>query len=70
MSSLDTRLRRLEGSSLWRDDAGGGETFVVDICADPPRYCIDGIEVSAEEYARRVPPIGAFVVDIGGRDDT
>ena len=70
MSSLDTRLRRLEGSTLWRADAGGGETFVVDICADPPRYWIDGIEVSADEFRRRAPASGAYTVNIGGSDDT
>ncbi len=68
MSSLDTRLRRLEGSSLWRDAAGGGETFTVDISADPPRYWVDGREVGWHEFERRAPRTG-FVVDIGDADE-
>ena len=65
MSSLDTRLRRLEGSSLWRDAACGGETFTVDICADPPRYWIDGREVSRQEFEQGAPQRGPFTVEIG-----
>ena len=67
MSSLDTRLRRLEGSLPGPGDEG--EVFTVDISADPPRYWIDGSEVSAAEYMRRVPP-GPFMVNIGDDDGT
>ena len=72
MSTLATRLRRLEGATIWCADAGGDETFSVDICADPPCYWIDGVEVSAEEYRRRVPPDRAFrsfVIDLGDTHD-
>ena len=67
MRGLETRVRRLEGS-LWRDDAGGDGTFTVDICADPPRYWIDDVEVSADEFRRRAPTSGAYTVDIGADD--
>ena len=65
MSTLATRLRRLEDSMFGQGDEG--EAFTVDIAADPPRYWIDDVEVSADEYLRRVSP-GPFVVDVGGND--
>ena len=43
--------------------------FVADIGGTgPARYWIDGCEVSADEYARRVPD-GPFYVDIGDDDE-
>ena len=65
MSTLATRLRRMEDRMPGQGD--DGQVFTVDISADPPRYWIDGVEVSADEYLRRVPP-GPFVVDVGGSD--
>ena len=66
MISLDTRLRRLEDGMPGQGD--DGHVFTVDIATDPPRYWIDGIEVSATEYLRRVRP-GPFVVDVGPAED-
>ncbi len=55
------RIAELEQAQTPADD---GQCFVVDIGGDgPPRYWIDGREVSAEEYARRVPA-GPHYVDI------
>ena len=65
MSTLDTRLRRLEGSSLWRDAADGGATFTVDISGEAPRYWIDGREVSRQEFEQGAPRRGPFTVEIG-----
>ena len=60
------RLAELERAHAAPDD---GERFVVDIGGDgPARYWIDGCEVSADEYARRVPA-GPFYVDIGNDDE-
>jgi hypothetical protein len=67
MVGLDTRLRRLEGS-IWREHAGGDETFTVAICTDPPCYWIDGVEVSADEFRWRAPARGAYTVNIGADD--
>ena len=69
MSPLEARLRRLEALTGWHgDDGDDGTVFTVDICADPTRYWIDDVEVSEDEYRRRVPPDSAFtsfVIDIG-----
>ena len=64
MRTLATRLRRLDGSTPWRDDAGDDETFRVDIVAAPPCYWIDDDAARAEAYLRWAPP-GPFVVDLG-----
>jgi hypothetical protein len=44
-----------------------GTTFTVDICADPPRYWIDGVEVDGAAYRRRAPASGPYTVDLGTR---
>ncbi len=63
---MQKRLAALEQAQTPPDD---GERFVVDIGGDgPARYWIDGCEVSADEYARRVPD-GPFTVDIGDDDE-
>ena len=60
------RLAELERQQTPADD---GARFVVDIGGDgPARYWIDGREVSADEYRRRVPD-GPFYVDLGDDDD-
>ena len=68
MSTLETRLRRLEQQHGGGD--GGGHRYAVNIGAGPPRYWVDDVEVSEEEYRQRCPPWrGAFYVDIGDEDD-
>ena len=63
---LQKRLEALEQTQQPADD---GQRYVVDIGGDgPARYWIDGREVSADEYARRVPD-GPFYVDIGDDDE-
>ena len=60
------RLAELERAQTPADD---GARFVVDIGGDgPARYWIDGCEVSADEYMRRVPA-GPYSVDIGDDDE-
>ncbi len=61
--------KRLETLERQQPPAVDGERFVVDIGGDgPARYWIDGREVSADEYARRVPA-GPFYVDLGDDDE-
>ncbi len=61
--------RRLEALEQAQTPADDGERFVVDIGGDgPARYWIDGREVSADEYRRRVPD-GPYYVDIGDDDE-
>ena len=56
------RLAELERTQTPMDD---GQRYVADIGGvGPARYWIDGREVSADEYVRRVPD-GPFYVDIG-----
>lgn len=60
------RLAALEQAQQPTDD---GKRFVVDIGGDgPARYWIDGQEVGADEYRRRVPD-GPYYVDIGDDDE-
>ena len=63
MSSLDTRLRRLEDRMPDQGDAGA--VFTVDISADPPHYWIDGRAVSWQEFEEGAPRRGPFTVEIG-----
>ncbi len=61
--------RRLEALERAQPPADDGARYVADIGGTgPARYFIDGHEVSADEYARRVPA-GPFYVDIGGDDE-
>ena len=63
---IQKRLAALERAQPPAED---GSRFVVDIGGDgPARYWIDGHEVSAAEYARRVPD-GPYYVDIGEDDE-
>ena len=63
---LQKRLADLERAQAPVDD---GERFVADIGGTgPARYWIDGCEVSADEYRRRVPD-GPYYVDIGDDDE-
>ncbi len=63
---MSRRLAELERAHPPTDEA---HTFVADIGgAGPARYFIDGREVSADDYARRVPD-GPFSVDIGDDDE-
>ncbi len=63
---IQKRLEALERAHAAPDD---GERFVVDIGGDgPARYWIDGHEVSADEYRRRVPD-GPYYVDLGDDDE-
>jgi len=60
------RLAALEQAQQPTDD---GKRFVVDIGGDgPAHYWIDGQEVGADEYRRRVPD-GPYYVDIGDDDE-
>ncbi len=59
------RLADLERAQTPADD---GESFVVDIGGEEARYWIDGREVTADEYRRRVPD-GPYYVDIGDDDE-
>ena len=63
MSTLATRLRRMEDRMPGQGDAGA--VFTVDISADPPRYWIDGREVSRQEFEQGAPRRGPFTVEIG-----
>ncbi len=61
--------RRLADLELQQTPADDGGRFVADIGGTgPARYWIDGCEVSADEYARRVPA-GPFTVDLGDDDE-
>ncbi len=60
--------RRLADLERQQQPADDGERFVVDIGGTDARYWIDGREVSADEYARRVPD-GPYYVDIGDDDE-
>ena len=61
--------KRLEALERAQPPADDGERYVVDIGGDgPARYWIDGQEVSADEYARRVPD-GPYYVDLGDDDE-
>ena len=61
--------RRLEALERAHTPADAGHSFVADIGgAGPARYWIDGCEVSADEYTRRLPD-GPFYVDIGDEDE-
>ena len=61
--------RRLEALEQAQTPADDDVRYVVDIGGTgPARYFIDGREVSADEYARRVPD-GPFTVDIGDDDE-
>ena len=63
---IQKRLAALERAQTPADD---GARYVVDIGGTgPARYWIDGCEVSADEYARRVPA-GPYYVDIGDDDE-
>ena len=61
--------RRLADLERQQQPADDGARYVVDIGGTgPARYWIDGREVSADEYARRVPA-GPFYVDLGDDDE-
>ncbi len=62
---MERRLAALEQAQMPADD---GARYVVDIGGEEARYWIDGREVSADEYARRVPD-GPYYVDIGNDDE-
>ena len=67
--SYKDMARRLEALEQAHKPPDDGQSFVVDIGGDgPARYWIDGREVSADEYARRVPD-GPYYVDIGDDDE-
>ena len=59
------RLAELERAQTPADD---GARYVVDIGGEEAHYWIDGHEVSADEYRRRVPD-GPYYVDIGDDDE-
>ena len=60
--------RRLASLEQLQTTADDGERYVADIGGTVVRYWIDGREVSADEYAWRVPD-GPFYVDIGDDDE-
>ena len=60
--------RRIEALEQAQTPADDGARYVVDIGGEEARYWIDGCEVSADEYARRVPD-GPYSVDFGGDDE-
>ncbi len=60
--------RRLEALEQAQQPADDGARFVVDIGGTEARYWIDGQEVGADEYRRRVPD-GPYYVDIGDDDE-
>ncbi len=62
---VERRLRALETETPALID---GSVFTVDL-NDADAYLIDGIAVDRDEFARRMPPAGPFVVDIGEPDD-
>ncbi len=66
--SYKDMARRLAALEQTQQPAADGARFVVDIGGEEARYWIDGCEVSADEYARRVPD-GPYYVDLGDDDE-
>ncbi len=61
-STLIKRIGTLE--ALTQRYGGDGDEYIADIATEPPRYWIDGEEVSRHEWMERAPR-GAFMIDLG-----